>query len=137
MAPLHNPQLRTGSLAAAASTISAATMINRILTLGREMILSKYFGAGCFTDAFNVACRAPNHLLRDFFAAGALSQAFVPTFIHVTTGKGRKEVWKPANRVVHGLLIILAGITLLPRLFGVEEETELGGIVMRFLGKLR
>jgi putative peptidoglycan lipid II flippase len=109
---LQESQPKQKSLAGAAGSISAATMISRILALGREMVLSKYFGAGYLTDAFNVAYRVPN-LLRDLFAEGALSSAFVPTFIRTTTEKGREAAWMLANRVINALVIILSGVTLL------------------------
>ena len=44
--------------------------------------MATLFGAGFATDAFNVAFRIPN-LLRDLFAEGAMSSAFVPTFTSV------------------------------------------------------
>lgn len=89
-----------------------ATMISRVLAMGREMIMSTYFGAGYYTDAFNAAFRVPN-LLRDLFAEGALSSAFVPTFIRYLTEKGEKEAWLLANRVINALAVILSLITLL------------------------
>ena len=41
--------------------------------------MAYYFGAGDANDAFRVASRIPN-LVRDLFAEGAMSAAFVPTF---------------------------------------------------------
>ena len=61
-----------------ASLIGIATFISRVLGLVREQILLALFSR-FQTDAFNVAFRIPN-LLRDLFAEGALSAAFVPTF---------------------------------------------------------
>ena len=99
-------------LAGAAGSISAATMMSRILAMGREMVMSAYFGAGFATDAFNIAFRIPN-LLRDLFAEGALSSAFVPTFVRTMTERGREEAWLLANRVINALVVILSGVTLL------------------------
>ena len=58
----------------------------------REQVLAAYFGAGNAMDAYNVAFRIPN-LLRDLFAEGAMSAAFVPTFtrhLH-DLGQGRRR----------------------------------------------
>jgi putative peptidoglycan lipid II flippase len=99
------------SVAAAAGAISLATMISRILGLVREMVMARYFGAGRLTDAFNVAYRIPN-LLRDLFAEGALSSAFVPTFVQTLTA-GRPLAWRLANVVINALLVILGVVTLL------------------------
>ena len=68
------------TVARAAGLVGLATAISRVLGLLREMVVAHYFGAGRFTDAFYVAYRIPN-LLRDLFAEGALSSAFVPTFV--------------------------------------------------------
>ena len=66
-------------LARSAGVTGLATMTSRILGLVREQVLAYYFGAGDAMDAFLVAFRVPN-LLRDLFAEGAMSAAFVPTF---------------------------------------------------------
>ncbi|HFE46396.1 MAG TPA: hypothetical protein ENJ18_13025, partial [Nannocystis exedens] len=42
-------------------------------------LFSRLLGAGALADSYSVAFRIPN-LLRDLFAEGALSSAFVPTF---------------------------------------------------------
>lgn len=100
------------NLLSAAGSITAATIISRVLAVGREMIMSGYFGAGYYTDAFNIAFRIPN-LLRDLFAEGALSSAFVPTLVRRLTEKGKEEAWLLASRVTNALAIVLSAITLL------------------------
>ena len=45
-------------------------------------------GAGIYSDAFLAAFRIPN-LLRDLFAEGALSTAFVPTYVATLRRDGR------------------------------------------------
>ena len=59
------------------AAISSMTMLSRVTGLLRESLIARAFGAGAYTDAFNVAFRIPN-LLRRLFAEGAFSQAFVP-----------------------------------------------------------
>ena len=66
-------------LVRSAGLIGAATMTSRVLGVARETVLAALFGAGNEMDAFNVAFRIPN-LVRDLFAEGAMSAAFVPTF---------------------------------------------------------
>ncbi len=67
------------NLARSAGAVSLATTGSRILGLVREQVFAYLFGAGLATDAFVAAFRIPN-LLRDLFAEGALSAAFVPAF---------------------------------------------------------
>lgn len=59
--------------------MSVATFSSRILGLVRELAMAAIFGASGWTDAFNVAYRIPN-MLRDLFAEGSFSAAFVPIF---------------------------------------------------------
>ncbi|MBN1571233.1 MAG: murein biosynthesis integral membrane protein MurJ [Acidobacteria bacterium] len=92
-------------------SISIAILISRVLGLVREMVMARYFGAGLFTDAFNVAYRIPN-LLRDLFAEGALSAAFVPTFVRRLTKDGKEQAWMLANKIISALLVILGALTL-------------------------
>ena len=72
-------------------------MTSRILGVVREQVLAYYFGAGNAMDAYNVAYRVPN-LLRDLFAEGAMSAAFVPTFARELATK-RQAVGVPARRL--------------------------------------
>ena len=62
-----------------AGKVSIGTLSSRILGLIREQVFAYLFGAGMAADAFIAAFRIPN-LLRDMFAEGALSAAFIPTF---------------------------------------------------------
>ena len=83
-------------LARSAGVTGLATMTSRILGLVREQVLAYYFGAGDAMDAFRVAFRVPN-LLRDLFAEGAMSAAFVPTFTGYLTRGGRDRAWALGN----------------------------------------
>ncbi len=99
------------TLTDAAGSVGAAVMISRVLGLVREIVIARYFGAGLYTDAFNVAYRIPN-LLRDLFAEGALSAAFIPTFIRCLTQDGKEQAWLLANKILSALLIVLGSLTL-------------------------
>ncbi len=103
---------RNAGLMSAAGSVSIAIMVSRVLGLMRDMVQARYFGAGLYTDAFNIAFRIPN-LLRDLFAEGVLSSAFVPTFIRRLTQDGKEQAWLLANRVISMLLMIMAALTLL------------------------
>ena len=68
-----------GQLARRAGVVSVAVLASRVLGLVREQVFAVSFGAGRVLDAYVTAFRIPN-LLRDLFAEGALSAAFVSTF---------------------------------------------------------
>src|ERR1051325_5465473 len=111
------PVIKEKRLARAAGAVSFATLISRILGLIREMVLAKYFPAFA-TDAFFAAFRIPN-LLRDLFAEGALSGAFVPTFTDYKQNRSAEEAWALANNVINALVVVLSGLTLMI-LFGAK-----------------
>src|SRR5919112_2585696 len=92
-------------LARSAGVIGVATMTSRVLGLVRDQVMAYLFGAGNAVDAFNVAFRIPN-LVRDLFAEGAMSAAFVPTFTRYVTREGRAAAWRLGNHVVNALLIV-------------------------------
>ena len=78
------------SLARSAGLVSALTMLSRLLGLVRELVFAALLGAGLHADAFQVAYRIPN-LLRDLFAEGALSAAFVPTYARTLLRDGASD----------------------------------------------
>ena len=84
------------------------------------------FGAGYAYDAFVVAFRIPN-LLRDLFAEGALSAAFVTVFSDYDANRGREQTWQLASQVLCFITIIVSLITLLAILFAGEIVSLLAG----------
>ncbi|MCP4704712.1 MAG: murein biosynthesis integral membrane protein MurJ, partial [candidate division Zixibacteria bacterium] len=91
------------SLAVSATKVSSATAFSRILGLVREQVMAYYFGAGMATDCFVAAFRIPN-LLRDLFAEGALSSAFVPIFKEKLIKDGKTEAFRLASLVISALI---------------------------------
>jgi putative peptidoglycan lipid II flippase len=104
------------SVARSAGIVSIAVMFSRILGLVREQVFAYYFGAGYLYDAFQVAFRIPN-VLRDLFAEGALSAAFVKVFTDYQILKSEEEAWKLASLVLNALVVVLSVITILGIIF--------------------
>ncbi|HXC92748.1 MAG TPA: murein biosynthesis integral membrane protein MurJ, partial [Geobacteraceae bacterium] len=98
-------------IARAAGVLGSATVLSRIMGMVRDMVVSRLFGAGFATDAFFAAFQIPN-MLRRFFAEGALTSAFVPTFSECYTRKGEMEARELANTCFTLLTILMAGITI-------------------------
>ncbi len=103
-------------LARSAGVIGIATMASRVLGLVRDQVLAFYFGAGDSMDAFLVAFRIPN-LVRDLFAEGAMSAAFVPTFTKRLASDSREGAWRLANSVVNALLLVTGALVVLGIIF--------------------
>ena len=102
-APGHAAADEADGLARSAGVTGAATLASRLLGLARDQVLAGFFGAGNEMDAFIVAFRIPN-LVRDLFAEGAMSAAFVPTFTRQLTLKGKADAWRLGNNVLNALL---------------------------------
>jgi putative peptidoglycan lipid II flippase len=99
--------------------LSAATMASRVLGLIRDQLFAALVGANRFSDAFVVGFRIPN-LLRDLFAEGALSSAFVPTFAEVQASRGRDEAYRLANALVGAILSLVGAVVLLGIVFAPQ-----------------
>lgn len=99
-----------------ARRLSVLTMLSRVLGLVREQIFALSLGASGASDAFLAAFRIPN-MLRDLFAEGALSTAFVPTYVQTLSKGGREKAWALANRVLTTLTLYLGTIAALAMLF--------------------
>lgn len=116
-------QPATHSTVKAAGIVGLAVMCSRVLGLVRELVFAALFGAGKYLDAFIVAFRTPN-LLRDLFAEGALSTAFVTTFSKKIATEGDESAWVLASKVatltaVLMSAICLIGIAIAPLLIGI------------------
>ena len=103
----------------AAGVIGLAVMCSRVLGLAREQICAALFGGGGAMDAFTAAFRIPN-LLRDLFAEGALSAAFVTTFSKTIARSGDAAAWRLANKVGTLTLVVLGSICVAGMVFSSQ-----------------
>jgi putative peptidoglycan lipid II flippase len=99
-----------GTLRSSAN-VSLAILASRVLGVARDSIFARVFGVSALTDAYVAAFRIPN-LLRDLFAEGALSSAFVPTFSDAMAKGGRERAYRLGNLVLGGILLITGMISL-------------------------
>jgi len=100
-------------------SVSVAVAISRVLGLVRMSLFSRLLGAGAIADSYSVAFRIPN-LLRDLFAEGALSSAFVPTFTAALINGDEDSAYRLGNLVFSGLLIITGLLSTLGIVFAEE-----------------
>jgi len=96
--------------------ISAATLASRVLGLVRDQLFAALVGANAFSDAYIAAFRIPN-LLRDLFAEGALSAAFIPTFADYHRNRSAAEAFRLGNLVLGLIGVVVGALTLLGVLF--------------------
>lgn len=99
----------------ASGVIAVAVMLSRVLGLIREIVFNALFGTANL-GIFIVAFRVPN-LLRDLFAEGALSTAFVTVFSQKIEKEGEKSAWDLAAKMMTLAVVFMSGITILGILF--------------------
>jgi len=92
--------------------VSAAVMASRVLGMARDIMFGALFGGTWMMDCFVVAFRIPN-LLRDMFAEGALSQAFVTTFSKKLKSDGDESAWALANKMTTLAAVFMSLVTLI------------------------
>jgi len=103
----------------ATGVVGIAILSSRVLGLIREMVFAGLFGAGKYLDAFLMAFRLPN-LLRDLFAEGALSTAFITTFSKKIAVEGDQSAWRLANKVATLTAVFMSAVTLLGIVFAPQ-----------------
>jgi putative peptidoglycan lipid II flippase len=110
--------------------VSVATAVSRVSGFFRDQLNSWIFGAGLVSDSYFAALRIPN-LLRDLFAEGALSSAFIPTLSKSLEKEKVEDTWKLISQVFTLLLLIVglvvaAGILAAPWIVRVVAPGFLG-----------
>src|SRR2546426_9989447 len=128
----------------ATGVVGIAILCSRVLGLIREVIFAALFGAGKNLDAFLMAFRVPN-MLRDLFAEGALSTAFITTFSRKIATEGDESAWRLANKIATLTAVFMSAVTLLGILFAPQlihvmtwwswspEKTELTILLTRIM----
>jgi len=122
-------------LARSAGLIGAATFVSRVLGLVRDVVQGFFFGTSAAADAFVVATRIPT-LLRDLFAEGAMSAAFVPTFTRYLTQQGKPAAFRLGSQVVNALIVVTAVLVVAGMIFAEPLVHDFAGKFSRIPGKL-
>jgi putative peptidoglycan lipid II flippase len=122
-------------LGRSAGMIGLATFTSRLLGLVRDQATAYYFGTTWRADAFVVATRIPT-LLRDLFAEGAMSAAFVPTLTRTLAKDGKEAAWRLGSQVINGLLIVTGILVVLGIVFADPLTSSYAAKFAKFPGKL-
>jgi putative peptidoglycan lipid II flippase len=88
------------------------TLLSRLLAFPREILQLRFLGAGALSDAFIAAFRLPN-FFRRIFAEGALSAAFIPSYVRLTKEKKKES----ANSTMTISFVVFEGIVLILCIF--------------------
>src|SRR5207249_9139481 len=113
----HVPTQRISTRAT--GIVGVAILCSRVLGPIREVVIAPLFGATRNMDAFLTAFRAPN-MLRDLFAEGALSTAFVTTFSRRIATQGDVSAWRLASKVATLTIVFMSGLVALGIIFAPQ-----------------
>ncbi|MEI6073255.1 MAG: murein biosynthesis integral membrane protein MurJ [Verrucomicrobiae bacterium] len=102
----------------ASGVIAVAVMCSRVLGLVREVLFNSLFGTAAM-GLFIIAFRIPN-LLRDLFAEGALSTAFVTVFSQRIEKEGEASAWALAGKMMTLVAVFMSLVSLLGVLFSSQ-----------------
>jgi putative peptidoglycan lipid II flippase len=89
-----------------------ATLLTKVIGLGREVVVAAIYGAGATFSAFTVAFQIPN-VIRTFVADQALVSSLVPVFTKLREDGDERRAWEVASTVVSVLLVLLLPLTAL------------------------
>jgi len=130
-------------------TVAAATMASRIFGMVREIVYSWFMGVGLVAGAFALAFQIPN-LFRRLLGEGALTASFIPIFKEKERTATEAEMWRAANAVISGLVMVASAIVVLaiigisavlafgpyqrvqPAGFSAADIKDLGSLTVRF-----
>jgi len=87
------------------------TFLSRILGLVRDTLAAQIYGVNAQVDAFLIAFKIPN-FMRNLFAEGCFSQAFVPVMADYKTKSTHEETRRFVSYVAGALGLVLLLLTL-------------------------
>jgi putative peptidoglycan lipid II flippase len=108
---------RSGNMARAALIVTTATLLSRVLGLGRTSLFAATFGIGQQSDAFTNAFWLPDTIF-SIVAGGALASAFIPVFAeYMIDRRDRKTAWHLASSALNLTLLVLVVVAGLGIIF--------------------
>src|SRR6185437_1156525 len=121
----------------ASGAMAGATLLSRMLGMVRVMVYARFMGDGWVAGAFIFAFQIPN-LFRRLLGEGALTAAFIPIFKEKEKNHGEVEMWKAANAVISGLVVVTSGLIALVMLglaiaLSVHEFSASMGLMLQLL----
>ena len=120
--------------------VSLATVLSRVLGLGRDVLTFAIFGTSALHSAFQFAFTLPN-LFRRLLGEGALTAAMIPVLSEEVEEKGKEGSWDLVNQVMCWLCLlamVLVGLawilfSLLPLWSGLDQRWYDGAALARIL----
>ena len=116
---------KESSLIKSTFIIMVVSVISRMVGFIRDMLIANGFGAGMYTDAYNIAVTIPETI---FTLIGlAISTAFLPMLSKIRAKKGQNEMYVFANNVISILFIVSFIFFAVSSIFSREIVNILAG----------
>ncbi len=90
--------------------------LDKIVALGRQIIVARYYGLNPVLDAYNTANNLPD-LLFALISGGALAMAFIPVLSESLNRQGRAAAWELFSLVANLAFVVTAAAATLLALF--------------------
>ena len=100
------------NLLRATTTVSSMTFLSRILGFIRDVLVAQLFGTSAAVDAFYIAFKIPN-FMRNLFAEGCFSQAFVPVLAEYRKTRSLSETKNFIQHISGNLALFLFLLSLI------------------------
>ena len=116
---------KESSLIKSTFIIMIVSVISKAVGFIRDMLIARGFGAGMYTDAYNIAVTIPETI---FTLIGlAISTAFLPMLSRIRAKKGQKEMYDFANNVINILFVVSVIFFIVSSVFSKEIVNILAG----------
>ncbi|MHC1742411.1 MAG: murein biosynthesis integral membrane protein MurJ [Syntrophobacteraceae bacterium] len=122
MEPVQATRATYSQISRATAIIVGLTLVDKVLAVGKEMLMAQRFGVSEELDAFNIALAFPGVVT--LFLSGAIVSALVPLYLEWTTSHSPEEASTRAVRLFYALTLFfsiaaLAACVASPALIGI------------------
>lgn len=143
------PQKNRGEFISSIITVGGYTLLYRLSSILRDMMIAAVMGASALSDAFAVVFKLAN-VLRKVFSEGAFNASFLPKFTYVLKERGKSAANLLASQVFTLLFLVLTTASIVciwqfaaiimvyaPKFIGTEKfqyAIELGRLSFPYVG---
>jgi putative peptidoglycan lipid II flippase len=138
-----SPESSTSHVARSAALVAALFAVDKVLGLGRDVVISRAFGASAQLDAYYAAFELPDGLFT-IIAGSAMATTLIPILSSRINRGEHEEAWQLVSAVVNLALLLVAGVGTVAALFAPQviravapgfdaEQVALGARLMRLV----
>jgi putative peptidoglycan lipid II flippase len=138
-----SPEPSTSHVARSAALVAGLFAVDKILGLGRDVVIGGAFGASAQLDAYYAAFELPDGLFT-IIAGSAMATTLIPILSSRISRGEHKEAWQLVSAVVNLALLLVVGVGVIAALFAPQvirtvapgfnaEQVTLGARLMRLV----